>query len=515
MADSQSVPAADRTLNDQILQLKKTDGESVPEIVAQIEGLFTDNGCWYLLGRNQNYQEAGNCEQAALIRSCLGYGIPLSRELKSSLGWFRDETGEECRVVVHCRANHDIDFEKVNALLGEGAKFERLELEREGESDVYGLVNPFAIELASIAGKQHIQIFDSGVFEPDELPDSLITNAGDKTWSIEFRSFELEKVISPRRFIRADVVSKREPFWRRKIGILTGNSPESGALLWDVLLKTVREKRKEVERLAYQQRNPERKRAKCLEPTGDVFMPEVHIRSLPAMGLTMELHLRRDQIWKRISPAIEEMCQDLSVEDGQKQNVLAIACNTTPHFAPEIKKIADKHNVNFIAISDAVESFLIERGIDEAVLLGIGYIHHPEFSGYGNMYSENSAIKLHPISAEILKRIEDLAFAVKAEQHPNPRLKDNKGKRRTSEDLRSDFLNYIRNQLIGVLNSKDLKRENIVIALTELSLIVAQTRLDLVGGKKMSKAHGIEREVFDSIQIYADVLAEQFLDLCD
>ncbi|MEM6474613.1 MAG: hypothetical protein AAF687_00450, partial [Pseudomonadota bacterium] len=431
LTDSQSVPAADRTLNDQIQRLKKTVDEAVPEPVSQIEKLFADAGCWYLLGRNQNFQAAGNCEQAALIRSCLGYGIPLSRELKSALGSFRDETGQECRVVVHCRASHEIDFEKVNKVLGEGAKFERLELERDGKSDLYGLVNPFAIELASMAGKQHIQIFDSGVFEPDELPDSLITNAGDKTWSIEFRSFELERIISPRRFIRADVVSKRRPFWRRKIGILTGNSPESGALLWDVLLKTVREKRKEVERAAYQQRNPDRKRAKCLEPTGDVFMPEVHIRSLPAMGLTMELHLRRDQIWKRISPSIEEMCQDLSVEDGQKQNVLAIACNTTPHFAPEIRKIADKHNVHFLSISDAVEKFLTKRGIDEVVLLGIGYIHHPQFSGYGNLYSQGSAIKLHPISAEILKRIEDLAFAVKAEQHPNPRLKDKDGKQRT------------------------------------------------------------------------------------
>ena len=508
MSYQSKIPAVDRRLFDQAKQLAGEFDQEVPSEVRRIEAHFCASDSWYLLGRNE---DAYDCEQAALVRNCLGVGIPLSRELKSFLGVFTDKTGHARRFVVHHRANTELDLEKVAALLGAVSGVERLNLLGSNDEFGYGLINPFTIEFQSLSGIPHLQLFDNGIFRSDELPDTLMTNAGERTWSVEFRAEDLDRLISPENFLRGDVVSGRSHFVRPKIGILTGNSPESGALLWSALVKSVRSRRKQLEIEQFKARNPTSDRKKYLEPTGDVFMPEVHVRSVPAMGLTMDLHLRRDQIWKKIGPAIEAMCGELSSEEGEPKKILAIACNTTPHFSAEILEISHRHNVRYVPISEAVEHRLVELGIKSAALLGIGYIHNPHFSGYENLYRKNGPLELHELEPSTLKKVEDLAFSVKEEKHPKPRLINKAGNPKSPPELRTDFENYIRNELINILNRPDLKHENIIIALTELSLVIEWTNLDLLGERKKSRAHGIERQVFDAVQIYADLLADLFL----
>ena len=478
-------PAADRDTRGQAKQIAEWSKTQVPIATQRVEDFLQRHDVWYLLNRNE---EAFGCPQAASVRRCLGQtGIPLGRELKTFLGQFTDETGAINQVAVHCRAIHELDMNKIKAALQIPGDVSRLEVSKEVDTSdneemlgVYGLVNPFTLEIASIEGNITIQLFDENLFESFELPPTLMTNAGDRTWSVEFQIEEIEKLIPPRRLLRADVVKEAPVFYRPVIGILTGNSPESGALLWDRITKRVRELRDPRNQV------PELRSKFSISLTGDVYMPKVLVRSVPAMGMTMELHLRSEQTWNLIRVEIERICSELSSADHVGKNVLAIACNTTPYYSDRIVAIADHFNVRFVSIVDAVDEYLDEHSISSIVLLGIGYIHRPEFSGYSRLFSRQG-FNIHPLKEATLSEIEELAHDVKCGRP----------------------IHECSQKLSAILKRYDLSGRNVVIALTELSLIVVGAKWKKESGDQ-SHTNNVTH-LIDAVDVYAKLLADLFL----
>ncbi|HVZ99897.1 MAG TPA: hypothetical protein VG841_06240 [Caulobacterales bacterium] len=457
------IPSADRRITNQATQLGEHFSEAVPKAVAAVEAFAAKNGLWYLLARNP---EATSCADAANKRQSLGgFGIPIERELKSFLGEFQTADGSTRRVAIHCRGSDRLDLDRSARAIGATASIVRVDAGAKSESDLYGLVNPFLLELDPT--NPPLQVFDEALFRGSLVPPTVLTNAGDRTWSIEFRVEHLFAALPPSRRCRAEVVlDQRSVLSRPAFGILTGNSPESGALLWELLNRRVRQLSGEL--------------------VGDIYMPRVYLRSIPAMGMTMDLHLRRDQIWDAIGPEIEGLCADLAVQHDGQRNVLAIACNTTPHFSPEIREIASGHNVRYMSIAETLEGHLYAEGIRQLVLLGIGYIHRPEFSGYARLF-RNPEFRIHKLTEVALAEIEALAFEVKE----------------------GADLNKCSQKLNALLQRNDLRQENVVIALTELSLIATKAKWRVA--KHRDPQDSTQRLVMDSLAIYADVLADIFL----
>jgi len=448
-------PAVDRTLRSQAEQIARWCKQEVPNEVARIESLLEKNSAWYLLDRNA---PATSCAEAANSRRCLGQvGIPLERELKSFLGFFVDEAGLQHRFAVHCRATHQRDDEKVKKVLQVSQK-----LAKADESELYGLVNPFSLEARSLDGDITIQIFDQRIFEAVGLPRTMMTNAGDRTWSVEFEPNSLQKIISADRFIRADVIEKSSSIRRPNIGILTGNSPESGALLLEKLDRHVRTGSGLL--------------------TSDVYLPKVYVVSAPAMGLTMELHLRENQVWEEIGRDIERLCELLKGEDSRVPNILSIACNTTPHFWERIDEIASRYNVRFISIADAVEDYLRKKAIQKFTLLGLGYVNRPQFSGYEDLF-ENKTFTIEPLPEGAEADVEKLARDVKNDRP----------------------INECSNLLNTIFKRYELRGKHVVVALTEISLILAKAKWD------KNKRKGDQDVVIDAVELYAKLLADIFM----
>jgi hypothetical protein len=117
--------------------------------------------------------------------------IPLRDELKTHLGSY-DAGGRHRYVAVHCRAHQDRDDSKVAGILG-------VEATRLGPEELcavfdmrYGLVNPFLLD----GRTDVIQLFDCGVLSEYSPPHTMMTNAGDLLWGVEFRSAELVAYLS-------------------------------------------------------------------------------------------------------------------------------------------------------------------------------------------------------------------------------------------------------------------------------------------------------------------------------
>ncbi len=223
------------------------------------------SGIWYLHRENKGGLEAKSCRDAVTKRNRLGavagLGIPLWSELKSELRLFRRQgSNEVIALAAHCRANRQVrGGEEDRSAALEAARlvpgeWENIPRRSAGESTVFGVVNPLcveataAVEYPGFSGRV-VQLFDETVFIDGDIPDTMITNDGSFTRSIEFVPSDLFQVVRkhfPDTY-RADVCEidpewvehdkhkgeKNRPDWLRfpppkgpKIGILTGNSPE-------------------------------------------------------------------------------------------------------------------------------------------------------------------------------------------------------------------------------------------------------------------------------------------------
>lgn len=402
------------------------------------------NGIWHRVSENPPVR---SCAEAARYRMRLGHrGIPLFDELKSSVGKYTDDSGENY-VAIHCRGDQHLDEIKLSDYLC--ADFRRLDISElsAGFDTEYGRVNPVGLFRA----KPHMrQVFDASLLEPCLPPFTMMTNLGSFYYAFEFRMRELIDAIETAEV--ADVVQEagmRLPK-AHKYGILTGNSPESGILLWQHINKGIRE------RLGADFR-------------GDVSFPAVTIESEPLMGVSMELAAREHEVRSVVLAGIQRLC------DGGATTV-AIACNTTQYFTPEVSEFCRKRGVQFVSMASVLADYLAREGIDSFDFLGIGAVADFEkWSGFGAALRE---FEVSTPSSSELSDISDLAYKVK------------------KEVVTGNTINKVR-QLIKSVT----KTSTVVIALTELSILVLNQK---------SKQRSSKRYI-DTLEVLANSMVEHFI----
>jgi len=417
--------------------------------------LLENNETWFKLSTNPKVK---SCREAASNRWRLGNrGIPLPDELKTSLESYEDKIGRRMIVAIHCRGHQKIKYEKVIAALGikeKPNKISEQELIQEfGMS--YGEVTPFRLN-----GDNLVHLLDNSVFSQHRPPFTMMTNAGTHRKAVEFYPHELRDALN--RVIIRDIVVDPKPYKPIKIGILTGNGPQSGMFLWGLINEKVREKlksRKDTDGGSLKSWN-----------TGDLALPKVLLLSEPGMGISMELEDRYEPTRMIVLDGIEELCRG-----GAR--LIAIACNTTQVFAPEIKGICQRFGVEFVSIVSAVEEEFRKGNVKEFSFLGIPCVASlGEFSAFRRWKSE---FEISQLPEKVLNDINEIAYKTKQ-----------------GEGGRS--IQKLRNII-----SRNIKTSNVLIALTELSLVLASQK----------KGQQSEIRYFDTLEILADKISDRYLDL--
>lgn len=436
--------------------------KDLPEEVKKVIDFFDSHNLWFQLSRNKEKLElnrtveALGCISAAHVRNRLGHiGIPLEHELKSFLGRFTDSEGTEQFIVLHCRGNQELDFDKINRILKTTSGVRKLtdkELLRLLFSTSYGLVNPFSLD-----GKNSeiplIQMFDESLEINNISPYTMMTNAGDLTWGIEFKPSQVIPAIQNSRI--EDIVTNstlrqiKSGKEKVKIGIITGNAPESGILLWQQINQMIREK---LNGNFY----------------GDISFPFVIVESIPDMGLSMDLDSREEETWEALKTGIVSLCE-------QGVGILCIACNTTQYFTPRIQEITSKYGTRFISIASVTLNYLEKENINEFALLGVKYV-----TDLDNGWSAFNALRkfiIETLTEENIKQIHNLAFKVK------------------NEGITEAGLNKLRDLLRVSTRSK-----NIIIALTEISILLNRQRKT-------------EKNYIDTLELLAEAVTDEYLKL--
>jgi len=431
-----------------------------PYEVAANRSFLRSLGVWHQVTRNRgNLGRVGkpvpatSCADAAYKRDRLGgIGIPLFDELKSHVGGYDHPEGRRY-VVAHCRGTQKRDDEKLSKIVGYPVK--RLspdELDTRFGS-AHGLVNPFSFARAPQENRV-LQVFDETLRDRLAPPYTMMTNLGEATYGVEFYPQELidalEGVLV--RDIIADDASAQRPTFHT-LGILTGNGPESGIELWKRINHRIRESRGQ----RFQ---------------GDVSYPHVLIESLPAMGLSMELQSRADDVRKTVLEGIERLCQGGAT-------AVAIACNTTQHFSEEIREVCALYGAQFISLVDETAAWLEREGVTRFDLIGIGAV--TDLQHWSDFRRIASRFAIHvPSQAHVLD-ISDLGFKVKRSPKHN-------GKDTTK---------------LGSLISQGTQTDTVVIALTELSLVFAEH-------EKAIALRAPTKRFVDTLQVLADRMAEMY-----
>ncbi len=424
--------------------VKDVRGNSEPpvEVVRNLT-FFEQNGLWHIVSKNP---PARSCAEAARVRRRLGYiGIPLSDELKSTAGAYDSPAGRRY-AVVHCRGHQRLDSEKVRAILG--SEFRRLgapELESElGAS--YGTVTPFAL-----AHRKDIrQVADETLFANFFSPYTMMTNLGHLQYAVEFPARDVFNTLPD--VAVADVVLEsdhRVPV-EHTIGILTGNSPEAGILLWSTINNRIR---------AHEPRTFR----------GDTGFPRVIVDSVPGMGLSMEIVHREAHVRPIVIDGVRRLC-----ESGA--NLIALACNTTQYFAPEIESICADYGARFVSIVDETARVLERKGIRRFDFLAISPV--VDFQDWSDFSRIANRFEIHVPPRKDIQAIAELAFAVK------------------KDVITSATINKLRD-LINLATLTD----TVVLALTELSILFASQR-----DKSRSR-----KRFIDTLEVLADRIAEIYI----
>lgn len=434
--------------------------DRMPPAVARTVAFLNEREVWFSLGRNH---EARSCRDAANKRTRLGEtGIPLWDELKSFLGEFRHADGTQQYVMVHCRGDRLIDLAHVadavraDPVHGSPKRLEENALARLGMD--YGLVNPFepwALD-GQLLASPVLQVFDRDLLDPIGVPGTVMTNAGDLTWSVEMHARELAEALD--HVIVADVSVRDDgepprPAWASApptVGIITGNSPESGMMLWRMVNDAVREGLGNYAR-------------------GDVVMPRVLVQSLPELGLTMELDQRHREVWPALRTATATLCRD-----GAR--IIAVACNTTPYFAQDIRKITAEYGATFVSIAEVAGAWLRSRGIDQIALVGVKTV--ADLGPWSPYREPLSGVGVEIPNERTMHRIHELAYDVKAR----------------GADQKS--LNQLRNIL-----KQGVRSDVVMLALTEISLVLEQQK----------SPQRSDRLLLDTMKLYATDIAERYL----
>lgn len=384
---------------------------------------------------NQGGGLALSCMHAVRHRDRLGSGknggIPLWAELKSIVGIARSGDGRTVPYAAHTRANTRIDERLLISALGLDPETTSLQSihNEDTESDPgssattleerrerwFGLVNPFTVDrvLSELGGldlslSDVVQLFDVSLSLPAGVPDTLMTNLGDRTRAMELAPADLigavralsctihiEEIAVPCPIwlgrsgkYRKDVFMNWPPPIGPRIGILTGNGPESGVTLWQDINATVRGLYPQVP---------------------DVLMPDVLVHSVPGMGLSMDLAAREQEVREIVMGGI----RDLLRFDCK---LVTVACNTTIYFEPEITALCAEFGARFVSIAEAAvpaaARALAGQPLDTGVgLIGIGPVVDIDggFSGYAR-YLADAEISVATCAAD---KLDDFAFEIK------------------------------------------------------------------------------------------------------
>jgi len=358
--------------------------EKKPNEVLNLEKKLENKKIWFNTSNNYKNKEAGSCWDAALKRNRLGHpNIPIFCELKSNFG-FIIKNNKKKYVMVHCRGNQKIDREKVNKITGvKCQKMDKIELNNLGLR--FGLVNPFfGFDRTDI-----LQIFDESLMTQDFIPNTMMTNASHSRWGIEFKIDELISSL-PNKLIN-DVIIENTKFkiTKHKIGILTGNSPESGMLLWEKINDRIRNN------LINKNKN---------YFLGDISYPEVIIESNPGMGLSMELDKRYEDVKEVVKKGIINLCE-------RGATIVCIACNTTQCFSEISKEICSKHKADYVSIPETTYDYLMSKEITKFDFIGINHVSDFEkWSAFENLKND---FHLYLPNKKNINEINDLAYKVK------------------------------------------------------------------------------------------------------
>jgi len=413
-------------------------------LTAEMTKIQNEIDIWYNVTKN-TFSES--CKDAANKRNRLGnIGIPLMDELKSNFVYYTNNKNEKSYALIHCRGNQLLDYDKVKNVLGSDFKritSEDLKLTFNLE---YGLINPISFK----NNKNILQVFDESVIVKYLPPFTMMTNASNFEKGIEF--FPEQLIDNLNNVILEDIIQDftHPKIEIHKIGILTGNSPESGIMLWESINFFIRKKLKE-------------------NFLGDISFPKVNIESIPEMGLSMELELREIETKKAVLGGIKRLCKNGA-------SLICLACNTTQYFEPEITNICNEYNAKFIPMNKSVESYLNKNEIQNFDFLGIKYV--VDFNKWSSFKSLNKKYNINIPSLKNLNEINELAFEVKKNK------------------ISSKGINKLRH-----LINTSTKNMNVVIALTELSILLASQN-----NKKKSKKNYI-----DTLTILADTISEIYV----
>ncbi|MBF0132345.1 MAG: aspartate/glutamate racemase family protein [Magnetococcales bacterium] len=430
------------------------DMEDAPLRVRRTVAFLRENHVWHVISRNSM---STSCQDAANRRNRLGAaGIPLHDEVKSlhMVGYFSD--GIRRHVLLHCRANARFNLDAAAAVLQTTRPLERLsadELMNEFGAR-YGTVNPFS------DAEECIQLFDENMLSRYTPPHTMMTNAGDLTWAVEFRPQELitalgrySSKVSLARITGRETQHHSLPVF----GIITGNGPESGMTLWKQLNGFIYDSLSEVDRLH-----------------GDLSYPRICIQSIPEMGLSMELVQREDDVWGIIQQAVGHFI-------SQGVTHIAIACNTTQYFSERIREICAPHGVIFISLADVTLEYIREKNIDDITIIGIPIV--ADLGPY-SAYAPLKDLHVHPVKDIAKSHLQELGYMVK---QMGTDAQDSKAL----------------NKLVHIINS-GVSTRRVIIALTEISVLL---------GRFPKKRRNIgDKEIIDPLELYSQKLARIFID---
>jgi aspartate/glutamate racemase len=413
------------------------------EVASNLE-LFDREHLWRIVSRNPPVQ---SCADAAQRRNRLGHvGIPLCDELKSSVGVY-GPAGRNSFAVAHCRGHQNLDPAKLHNILG--SEFTRVDGDKlQAELGLsYGLVTPF-----HFATHPHVrQIVDKAVLEPYLPPHTMMTNLGHLEYAVEFRPADIFGAL-PNVEV-ADIVESRDCHIPpgEAIGILTGNSPESGMMLWQNINNYIRN-------------------SPVISFRGDISFPRVIVESVPEMGLSMELAQREAHVKPVVLTAVRKLCD-------RGANVVAIACNTTQYYSGEIETICKSHGARFVSIVDETAQYLKNAGIQTFDFLAIGAVS--DFTEWSDFRRIVTQFDVCIPNERNITAITNLAFSVKKEVVSSATI----------------------NQLRDLVNHAT-KTDTVVFALTELSILFASQR-----SKQKS-----QKRFIDTLDILAQAIAKIYLD---
>lgn len=430
-----------------------TELKAMPEVVQRSLAFLTEYQVWHVLTQNS---AASSCKDAASRRQRLGMqGIPLYDELKSLCVVAYREDGSRQHCMLHSRANARINIELAEKLLKASRPLARLsaeELSSEFGAD-YGTVNPFVMP------SEFIHIFDEDILNQYTAPHTMMTNAGEHTWALEFDAKALIAAVqktAPEVLVTTIAERMGKDHKLPSFGIITGNGPESGMALWRYINETIHKKLSADGRLH-----------------GDLSYPKVLVHSLPEMGLSMELAQREEMVWQVIAQALAQLCNNGVTH-------IALACNTTPYFTARIVEFCQPYEVTFISIAEATEQYIRQRELDDITIIGI-----PVVAGLGqySAYKALAGLNIKAVSERVFSDLQEFGYLVK-------RLGDKE------QDAKAmNKLQHIIN--VGVATPR------VLIALTEISVFMQ--RFPKFKGQIKNK------EIIDPLPIYGEALAECYL----